>query len=293
MELSNEFEVGIGIDEAWAVLTDLERIAPCLPGATLTEVAEVDGVLQHRGKVKVKVGPIQATYKGEAHIVEADPEARTVLLLAAGREARGQGNATASIRAELTEREGDDGPRTHVSLLTDLSITGRVAQFGRGVLGDVSAKLLSQLVANLESTVLADLGDEPEPASETETDTEAETEVELVETVEVTVVDVVDPDTGAEAELIEVTDTIEAVDVDTGEVLEVVEVTDSIEVAGDAVEGERSASVRSISPGPEVEPVDLLDAAGAPVVRRALPLAGLAVAVFVAVRVLRRRRRRR
>lgn len=290
MELSNEFEVGVGIDEAWAVLTDLERIAPCLPGATLTEVAEVDGVVQHRGKVKVKVGPIQATYKGEAHIVEADPEARTVLLLAAGREARGQGNATASIRAELTEREGDDGPRTHVSLVTDLSITGRVAQFGRGVLGDVSAKLLTQLVANLESTVLADLGDEPETASE------PEREVELVETVEVTVVDVVDPDTGAEAEVIEVTDTIEAVDVDTGEVLDAVEVADAIEVVGDtgeSVGGERSTSVRSISPGPEVEPVDLLDAAGAPVVRRALPLAALAVAVFVAVRVLRRRRRRR
>jgi carbon monoxide dehydrogenase subunit G len=282
VELSNEFEVGVGIDEAWAVLTDLEQIAPCLPGATLTEVVEVDGVVHHRGKVKVKLGPIQATYQGEAHIVEADPERRTVLLLAAGREARGSGNASASIRAQLSEREGADGPRTHVSLVTDLSITGRVAQFGRGVLGDVSAKLLTQLVANLEATVLA------EPQSQSE----PEPEVDLVETVDLTVVEVVDLDTGEEVEVIEVTDTVEVVDAGTGEVLHGAAATEAVEALAGAA-GERPAGPRSVGPVAEAEPIDLLDTAGAPMLRRALPVAGLAVTVLVVVRVLRRRRRRR
>ena len=147
MELSNEFRVPLPVDEAWALLTDVERIAPCMPGAQLQEV-EGD---EYRGIVKVKVGPITAQYKGKARFQERDEAARRAVLLAEGRETRGQGNANASITATLQA----DGDGTLVSIATDLAVTGRVAQFGRGVLADVSAKLLDQFVACLESDVLS------------------------------------------------------------------------------------------------------------------------------------------
>jgi carbon monoxide dehydrogenase subunit G len=148
MELTNDFRVALPVERAWAVLTDLERIAPCMPGAQLQEI-EGD---EHRGIVKVKVGPITAQYKGKATFVSRDEEAHVAVLRAEGQETRGQGNASATITATLTP----DGDGTAVTVHTDLTITGKVAQFGRGVLVDVSAKLLDQFVASLESTVLAD-----------------------------------------------------------------------------------------------------------------------------------------
>lgn len=150
MELKNEFTVNVPIDEAWDVLTDVTRIAPAMPGAKL-EAAEDD---EYRGVVKVKVGPVTAEYKGKAVFVERDPSAHRAVLRAEGRETRGQGNATATITALLVP----EGEGTHVSVVTDLSITGRVAQFGRGVLADVSTKLLGQFVAALETTVLGGAG---------------------------------------------------------------------------------------------------------------------------------------
>jgi carbon monoxide dehydrogenase subunit G len=147
VELTNEFRVGVPVAQAWSVLTDVERIAPCLPGAQLQEV-EGD---EYRGVVKVKVGPITAQYKGAARFVERDESSGRVVLRAEGRDTRGQGNATATITATLTP----DGDGTAVSVVTDLTITGKVAQFGRGVLADVSAKLLDQFVASLEADVLS------------------------------------------------------------------------------------------------------------------------------------------
>ena len=293
MELSNEFEVAAGIDEAWTVLTDLERIAPCLPGATLKEVADVDGTTEYRGTVKVKVGPVQATYKGEAHIVEADREAGRVLLVAAGREARGQGTASASIEAVLTERDGDDGPITHVGLVTDLSITGKVAQFGRGVLGEVSGKLLDQFVQNVEATELSG-GDAAAEADASDDEVAGELDrLEVVESIEVEVVEVVDADTGeVVAEAVEVTDTIDLVDTETGEVVaEVVEVTDAVGTVDPDTGAVEVASVRSIE-AVEAEPIDLLDTAGTPVLKRLLPVLVAALAGVLVVVVLRRRRRR-
>jgi carbon monoxide dehydrogenase subunit G len=146
MELTNEFRVRVPVDRAWEVLTDLERIAPCMPGAQLQEV-EGD---QYRGIVKVKVGPITANYKGQATFIERDEAAHRAVLRAEGRDTRGQGNANATITATLIA----DGDGTAVTVVTDLTVTGRVAQFGRGVLSDVSAKLLNQFVDCLESTVL-------------------------------------------------------------------------------------------------------------------------------------------
>jgi carbon monoxide dehydrogenase subunit G len=157
MELNNDFRVGISVPEAWKVLTDVERIAPMLPGAQLQEV---DGD-EYRGVVKVKVGPITAQYKGSATFVERDESAGRVVIKATGRDTRGQGNASATIAATMSP----DGDGTKVTVVTDLTVTGKVAQFGRGVLAEVSAKLMGQFVdalhADLEESTSA-----PEPLSE-------------------------------------------------------------------------------------------------------------------------------
>jgi uncharacterized protein len=147
VELTNDFSVGVPVDEAWAVLTDLERIAPCMPGAQLQEV-EGD---EYRGVVKVKVGPITAQYKGAASFQERNDSTHRAVIRAEGRDTRGQGNASATITATL-EPEGDG---TRVKVVTDLTVTGKVAQFGRGVMADVSAKLLDQFVKALETDVLS------------------------------------------------------------------------------------------------------------------------------------------
>jgi hypothetical protein len=160
MELKNEFHVSVPIDVAWAVLTDLERIAPCMPGA---ELQEVEGD-EYRGIVKVKVGPISAQYKGSARFVEKDDDQHRAVLLAEGRDTRGQGNASATVTALAVP----DNDGTTVSIVTELSITGKVAQFGRSVMGDVSAKMLGEFADRLEADVLAQgAGVEPaEPETE-------------------------------------------------------------------------------------------------------------------------------
>lgn len=165
MELTNDFDVPAGIDQAWAALTDIELIAPCMPGARLTEV-EGD---TYRGTVKVKVGPISAQFKGEATFADVDADTHRAVLKASGRDTTGKGNANATITAQLTSTEHG----THVSILTDLAISGRVAQFGRGALADVSSKLIDQFVACLETRVLGPGVDEVAAAgAETETETE-------------------------------------------------------------------------------------------------------------------------
>jgi carbon monoxide dehydrogenase subunit G len=158
MELTNEFRVSVPVERAWAVLTDVERIAPCMPGA---ELHEVEGE-EYRGVVKVKVGPITAQYKGTATFVERDDAGRRAVLRAEGRDTRGQGNANATITATLQP----DGDGTRVEVVTNLAVTGKVAQFGRGVLADVSAKLLGQFVERLEADVLRDEKHVPAAAEE-------------------------------------------------------------------------------------------------------------------------------
>lgn len=162
MELTNDFIVNAPFDRAWAVLTDVERIAPCMPGAQLKEVRGDEFL----GTVKVKVGPITAEYQGTASWGERDVDAGRVVLRAQGRETRGQGNASATVTATLQA----DGMATKVSVVTDLSITGKVAQFGRGVLVDVSTKLLGQFVVALEADVLADDPAIDDPGSAPEVD---------------------------------------------------------------------------------------------------------------------------
>ena len=146
MDLHHEFTVPVPAADAWRILTNLERLAPCLPGAQLTEV---EGEI-YRGQVKVKVGPIVAQFKGQASFVSRDDTNYTASLKAEGRDTGGKGNAAATITARL-ESTGTSSAKCTVD--TDLNITGKVAQFGRGALADVSDKLLLQFVDNLNALI--------------------------------------------------------------------------------------------------------------------------------------------
>jgi carbon monoxide dehydrogenase subunit G len=147
MKIEDRFRVNLPVEEAWRVLLDIERIAPCMPGAELQEVAGDE----YLGVVKVKVGPITAQYKGVAKLTEVDDASHRAVIDAQGRDTRGQGNAKALITMSLAP----DGDGTQVSIDNDVTVTGKVAQFGRGVMADVSTKLLAQFVECLESRVLS------------------------------------------------------------------------------------------------------------------------------------------
>src|SRR4051812_48076397 len=137
MKLENDFTVPAPIDEAWAVLLDVERVAPCLPGAAV-EPGGDEG--SYNGTMTVKIGPITARYKGTVRILEADEADRRAVMRAQAKDARGQGTAAATITSTMVEAA--DG--TRVKVVTDMRVTGPAAQFGRGVMQDVSAKMMRQ-----------------------------------------------------------------------------------------------------------------------------------------------------
>jgi len=141
MEMEHSFTVPVPKSRAWDVLLDVERVAPCMPGATLDSV---DGD-EIRGRIKVKVGPINMTYAGTARFIERDKDAGVVTLEASGKETRGAGTASASVRSVLEDR----GQETHVKVLTTLNVTGKPAQFGRGVMDEVGGRLLTIFASNL------------------------------------------------------------------------------------------------------------------------------------------------
>lgn len=239
MELTNDFRVGLPVERAWAVLTDVERIAPCMPGAQLQEI-EGD---EYRGVVRIKVGPITAQYKGVATFLDRDETNHIAVLRAEGRETRGQGNANATITATLVP----DGDGTAVTVETDLTVTGRVAQFGRGVLAEVSAKLLDQFVECLEKTVLAD---EPTDAAASATPD-----------------DVVDVREGASG-------------VEPAPDAPVVDPVAPMPAATPAPAGAEKPAIRKID-SPVAAPVDLLDAAGSPVAKRVGPILAVIAVVWL------------
>jgi hypothetical protein len=146
MELNHHFTVNVPVAEAWKILTNVELIAPCLPGAQLQEV-EGD---TYRGVVKVKVGPIQAQFKGQASFLERNDVDHKAVLKGEGRDTGGKGNASALITAQLTSISPTS---TKVEVNTDLAVTGKVAQFGRGAMADISDKLLAQFVVNLNALI--------------------------------------------------------------------------------------------------------------------------------------------
>ena len=166
MKIANQFTVSAPIDQAWDVLRDLEQVIPLMPGAQLTG-HEGDDYL---GKVKVKVGPVTSEFSGKVHFVELDRDQHRAVIDAKGKDSRGTGNAAATVTAQLNE----DGERTSVAVDTDLKIVGKLAQFGSGMLQQVSEKLLGQFVESLEAELAAK--NAPAPASPASATSPTETE---------------------------------------------------------------------------------------------------------------------
>ena len=180
MELSNEIDVNAPIEEVWKAFNTPERIAPCLPGA---ELQEVDGD-NFNGLVKIKVGPITAQSTGTATYLDKDESSQKVVIKGDGRDTRGAGNASATITAILTEVSSNT---TNVNVHTELTITGKVAQFGRGAISDVSGKLMTQFAKNLEQ-LLETPSEEPNDPSENNTESpKTETELNLLSVVAIPV----------------------------------------------------------------------------------------------------------
>lgn len=145
MKLENEFTVNVPVDQTWAALMDLERVTPCLPGAALTE--QVGD--QYKGEMTVKMGPVTAKYNGTVHYEDVDESSRRAVLKADGKDARGQGTASATITSTLH----DEGDSTHVLVETDMKLTGRVAQFGGGMHQQVASKIMGRFADNLEQEI--------------------------------------------------------------------------------------------------------------------------------------------
>lgn len=237
MHLNHQFVVPVPVEQAWNVLLDIERIAPCLPGATVESV-EGDSFA---GRVKVKVGPITVTYQGTATFLRRDEESRRATIRADGRETRGSGTAAATVDVVLH----DEGENTRVTLDTDLAVTGRPAQFGRGVMVDVSNKLLGMFADCLERTLAADQA-APVAAG------------------------------GAEAV--------------PGEPVAAPAAAVPGEPAAAAVPGPSTAPgvARREASRPTPEAIDLLEAAGVPILKRALPAVSAVVVLVLLWRILRR-----
>ena len=152
IELDNSFTVPVPPEKAWDVLLDVERIAPCMPGASVLSISDDGNEIE--GQVKVKLGPLSLSYKGTAKFTDKDQANRTIAIEATGKETRGAGTASANVQATL--KPGDATGSTLVSIHTSLNVTGRPAQFGRSLLPEVSGKLIAQFASNLEALIAAD-----------------------------------------------------------------------------------------------------------------------------------------
>jgi uncharacterized protein len=239
MQLENKFTIDVPIDKAWEAFNTPEMVAPCFPGATLQEY-EGDSFT---GTVKVKLGPISLTYKGKGVYVKRDDDAHRVVIEASGRDSRGNGTAEATVTGSMVA----DGPNTTaVTMVTDMKITGRPAQFGRGVISDVAEKIIGQFAGCVSDRLAPEQVSAPEPAEATE---------------------------GA------ATSTNGAAAAAAGPGL-------SATPAASAVTTPRPATGPMRS---EIDAIDLLDTAGAPVFKRLAPVLGAGLLVLL-IMVLRRRR---
>jgi carbon monoxide dehydrogenase subunit G len=256
MQFEHEFTIPVPVEQAWPVLLDVERIAPCLPGATLDKV-EGDAFT---GRMKVKVGPITVTYQGKASFEEVDKDAHTVKLKASGKEARGSGTANATVTAGLAEQGGS----TKVTVTTTFNVTGRPAQFGRGVMADVGSRLIDRFATNLAG-LLSDGGAAEPAASEAEQATAEPAQAPAAEPVAEAAAErpAESPEPAAERRLT-------AVPTET-----------------------RPHGTTRASRSTDEEALDLLEIAGMPLVKRLAPVVGgfaLLTVAFVVVRRLLRRR---
>ena len=162
MKMENEFTVDAPVEQAWETLLDLERVTPCLPGAALEE----ESGDEYKGTMTIRLGPVTQKYNGTVSFEETDEESRRAVLKADGKDARGQGTASATITSTLSEQ---DGGGTKVRVETDMHLTGRAAQFGRGVQQEVATKLINQFAECLEKEIMGEnIREEPEQPAEPE-----------------------------------------------------------------------------------------------------------------------------
>jgi carbon monoxide dehydrogenase subunit G len=254
MKLENDFTVPASIDQAWAVLLDVPRVAPCLPGATVEPGGGEDGVF--KGAMKIKIGPITASYKGTVKIESADEATHVVAMKAQAKDARGQGTAAATITS--TMEEVADG--TKVTVVTDMRITGPAASFGRGVMQDVSAKLMGRFADCLAEEMRSDgaaAAPEPEPEAEAPAAMEAEAPAEASTKVE-----------------------------DTG----VAGASSGVSTADTEpkIPSASSGTSTKTTTRPTDDVLDLGEASRDAVLKRALPLVGGVVALLILIRLIKR-----
>jgi carbon monoxide dehydrogenase subunit G len=260
MQLENTFTVPAGIDEAWAAFNDPRRVAPCFPGATLDSY-EADSFT---GTVKVKLGPISLTYKGKGTFVERDEAAHKVVIEASGRDSRGNGTASATVTGTL---KADGDAQTTITMVTDMTVTGRPAQFGRGVMADVSDKIVGQFSSCLANK----LGPGATPAAEA-ADKSATTGTSAAAGT---------PGSAAAASV--------------GKAPEVgsAGVATATATPASATSTNGTAPKLAAAPEPtrsEVDAIDLLDTAGAPVLKRLAPAVLGLLALFIIFRVIKGRK---
>jgi uncharacterized protein len=276
VQLEHSFSVPVGVDDAWHILLDIERVGACMPGASIDSI-EGDSFT---GTVKVKLGPINLTYKGQASFVEKDESARRAVIDARGKDARGNGTAAARVTATLA----DAGGKTDVRVNTELDITGKPAQFGRGVMVDVGNKLLGQFADELARMIRGEPASPPAAGAGTARTSPAHAAPEADEGVAAA-----DDGVAAATEPALAPDPV-ATDPAAAESVA------AESVAAESVAAESVATVNGHpdryrpDPQAEVEPIDLLKHAGPAVAKRLAPVAFAAVVVLIAVR--RRRQRR-
>ena len=274
MELDHEFTVPVPVDQAWSVLLDVERVAACMPGATLDAVEGEE----FKGRMKVRVGAMTITYRGSARIVSADESSRTVTLEASAKEARGSGTASATVQAKLHDEDGT----TRVTVHTKLNVTGRPAQFGRNMLSEVGSKIISRFAKALEQELEtsgpaagqaapADMTAEEKPATDKAAENKPAQE-KAPEEKAAAPEKAVAPEASAPA----------ASEPETGARVE------PKTAAAPAARRERPLRVAR-----DDDAIDLLEVAGPSVAKRAVPAVGGLIALVLAFRLLTRRRRKK
>jgi carbon monoxide dehydrogenase subunit G len=252
MEFDHEFTVPVPVSQAWAVLLDVERIAPCMPGATLDSM---DGD-EFAGRLRVKLGAMTITYKGTAKILSADEQTHVVIIEGSGKEARGSGTASSTVQAELH----DEGEQTRVTVHSKLAVTGKPAQFGRNILAEVGGKLIGRFADSLAKEISQET---TEPAETVEPAAAVEPEVAKPE---------------RQAESLETMNGSHAAGMEVPSV-------PRPRAGGDA------GHVAPVRPAHDEEPVNLLEVAGPSIAKRVVPAVGAVVLLVLFVRYLLRRRR--
>ncbi|MGI5206670.1 SRPBCC family protein [Spirillospora sp. CA-108201] len=274
MELDHDFTVPVPVDQAWSVLLDVERVAACMPGATLDSV---DGE-EYSGRMKVKVGAMTITYRGTARIVSADETSRVVTMEASAKEARGSGTAAATVQARLREEDGV----TRVTVHTKLNVTGRPAQFGRNILSEVGSKIIARFAKQLAAELQAPGGAAAEaPAAPVEKPPAEKPAEEPAEAAETPATAAATPADTPAAPPREPAGKPGPVKAEPGE----------HPPPHVAEEGEEGGPVRRAEGKDDA--IDLLEFAGPSIAKRAVPAVGGLVAALLALRFLVRRRRRR